>query len=174
MRRLRLAGAWLLVLMVTTALAWQIVIAADAQVSDRPLPLNVNAPVLQAGETSEPSTIVTEPTSTTTTLDHSSTSPVTQPTVTAAATPTTTSTSTSAAWQTRVIPTQGGTLVVAYRPGEVYYQTATPKPGYHAEVEQPGPPKVEIKFESQSHEIAIHVEWKNGDLAVEISGSGGD
>ena len=66
MRTAVLFGGWLVVVILTTALTWQIVGAADAQVSERPAsPLNVAAPAFSTQVT--PSVTAPEPPATTTT-----------------------------------------------------------------------------------------------------------
>lgn len=192
MRRLSLFGAWLLVLVLTTTLAWQIVSAADDRVSDRPnTALNVAAPSLDPDPTtstlaSDATTTIPEPvstsavsTSTTVPSSTSSTSttvgsaPPTDPTppdTTTTTTPDTTTTTVSA-WSARTIPTSGGTVVVKYRPGEVVLQTATPAAGFQAEVEDAGPPEVEVDFESESTKVEVNAEWKDGELDIEVEES---
>lgn len=56
-----------------------------------------------------------------------------------------------------------------YRPGEVVLQTATPAAGFKADVDDPGPPKVEVEFESEDLKVEIRAEWKEGGLDVEVS-----
>lgn len=172
-------GAWLLVLVLATVLTWQIVSAADDRVSDRPVaPLNVSAPVIATSDSptttppteTAPSTSVTTVPSTTVGTAASTTSS----TVTTATSPTTTSTSTTstaapAVWQTKTIKTEGGTVVVSYRPSEVKLSTAVPAPGFRVEVEHSGPPKVEVEFENASIKMKVKAEWSDGGLKVETS-----
>ena len=174
MRRLGLIGAWLIALVVTTSLTWQIVRAADSQISDRPAPINVAAPVITDLTTS---TTVVAPDTTVTTIDRTTTtSNGTTSTSQGVSTTTSTAPATTAstAWKTKSVKTAGGTLVLQYRPGEVAYQAATAAAGFHVEIEKLGPPKVEVKFESESMEIEVHAEWRDGDLDVEVSESAED
>jgi hypothetical protein len=169
-----LLAGWLLVLVLATTLTWQIVSAADDQVSDRPIaPLNVAAPVItEAGLATSTSAIssssssVTSPTS----LPVAGTSDQTVPSTESSGT-----TDTPAAeWQTRSVETEGGTLLLRYRPDEVTYQTVTPAPGFQVEVGKQGPPEVEVEFESESLKIEVHAAWRDGDLDVEVSESSED
>lgn len=176
-----MAGAWLVVVVLATALTWQIVSAADDRVSDRPAPLNLAAPVITSLETT--TTSVVDPSGT-----SSSTIPQGNPTNTTSATtstsgsqpgPTTsssiaTTTSTAASWQTELVQTAGGAVTLRYRPGEVVYQSATPAPGFQVEVDHAGPPEVEVEFESESSKIEVRASWRDGALDVDISGSGED
>ena len=180
MRRVSLIGAWSLVLILTTTLTWQIVSEADERVSDRPVsPLNVDAPVLAGGA---PTTTTTGPASPTTAVDISATSSIAPPSTdaTTATTsivttaPPTTTTRQPASWTVKAITTPGGTVVVRYRPEEVVLQTATPAPGFQAEVEKPGPPDVEVEFETETVKVELRAEWEEGDLKVEISESNED
>lgn len=172
-RRMTLAGVWLVVLVLATTLTWQIVSAADAQVSDRPIaPLNVAAPVITqvdqttttiggATTTQSPDTSTTSPSLESTTTTQSSGSS----TVTAVESTTTT----ASTWQSKTVETSGGTVILRYRPGEVAYQSATPAPGFQVEVEKQGPPEVKVEFESESEKVEIEASWKDGDIAVVVS-----
>lgn len=62
-------------------------------------------------------------------------------------------------------------MVLRYRPGEVTYQSATPAPGFQVEVDEHGPPEVEVEFESESRKVEVHAAWREGDLDVEVSHS---
>jgi hypothetical protein len=167
---------WLVVVGLATTLTWQIVSAADDQVSERPIaPLNVAAPAL--ADTS--STIATTTTSlaasatTTTTLATPTTSSpkatVATSTTTSSSTTATSPPTTEATWQTRSVQTTGGTVILRYRPGEVTYQSATPAPGYQVEVEKPGPPEVRMEFESESRKVEVEASWQDDGLDVHVS-----
>jgi cytoskeletal protein RodZ len=167
---------WLVVVGLATTLTWQIVSAADDQVSERPIaPLNVAAPAL--ADTS--STIATTTTSlaasatTTTTLATPTTSSpkatVATSTTTSSSTTATSPPTTEATWQTRSVQTAGGTVILRYRPGEVTYQSATPAPGYQVEVEKPGPPEVRMEFESESRKVEVEASWQDDGLDVHVS-----
>lgn len=170
----------MVVTVLATTITWQIVGAADAQVSDRPASeLNVAAP--QFDTTTLPP--ASAPTTTTSVLP--STSLVEGSTTTSEATTTTvvdtstttdaksapTTTDASSKWTLETIHTSGGTLVVRYRSDEVEYQAATPSPGFRVEVDDPGPPTVEVEFESEDSKVEIHVKWDGGRLSVETSES---
>lgn len=173
-----LFGAWLLVLILTTTLTWQIVSAADDRVSDRPdTALNVAAPALVPDPTSttiETASTLTIPDPVPTTVESptttvpSSTTTTSSPGTTA---PPETTTTTSDPWSVKTVPTSGGTVVLKYRPGEVVLQTATPAAGFHADVEKPGPPTVEVDFESEERKVEVQAEWKDGGLDVDVSES---
>jgi cytoskeletal protein RodZ len=174
-RRLTLVGAWLLVVVVATTLTWQIVSAADDQVSDRAKSLNVAAPVLSSLTTTTTTTSTSLPTQTSTTsASGTSTTIPADTTDTTEPTTTTTTPAPDPAWQTKSVPTSGGTVVVRYRPGEVAYQAASPNKGFHVEVESYGPPEVEVKFESDSLEVEVHAVWRDNRLDVAVSDSGDD
>lgn len=166
-RRLAILGGWLVVLVLVTTLTWQIVSAADDQVSERPIaPLNVAAPVI----TDPSSTTLPDFTSTT----PPGTTPSTSSTVPTTATTADTTTSSASSWHTRSVQTVGGVVILRYRPGEVAYQSATPAPGFHVEVDKQGPPQVKVEFESQSSKVEVSAEWSDGDLKVEVSEEGDD
>ncbi len=167
MSRLRLLAAWVLVVVLATSVTWQIVSAADDRVSDRPVaPLEVSAPNAPA--------LTTSPTTAWARAAPAETSTTSSSTTTSVATPTSSSTTPSATasqWQVKSVATVGGTVVVSYRPGEAVYQTATPAPGFRAEIEKHGPPKVEVEFESEAVTVEIRIEWRDGRLDVEITES---
>lgn len=179
MRKVTLLGAWVVVVVVTTALTWQIVGAADAQVGERPVsPLNVAAPAPDPDV--QPSTTAASSVDTSTTFP-AGTIPETPDTTapsstTTSGTPTpsvstTTTTEAAAGWSLKNVSTEGGVVVLKYRPGEVVLQTATPSPGFRAEVEDPGPPEVEVEFETDQVKIEVHAKWDGDDIRVEISES---
>jgi len=163
---LTLAGVWLLALLLATTVTWQIVSAADDQVSERPIaPMNVAAPVLTGLQTtttstSTPSTTISAQGATSTTPSSDTTADSDNPPA-----PTTA----EGAWQTRSVQTVGGTVLLRYRPEEVAYQSAIPAPGYQVEVEKQGPPQVKVEFESQSQKVEIEAAWDGGDLKVSVS-----
>lgn len=163
MSKWSMIAAWVLVAALATTVTWQIVSAADAQVSDRP-PLQVAAP-LPGPADSTTTTGSTPPTSTsvTSTTPTTTGSIVTAPTETAPA-------GTEAAWSSDTIATAGGTVVVSYRTGEVMLSSASPASGFAADIKKPGPPEVDVEFESESAKFRVRAEWSNGRLSVETEG----
>ncbi|MGH8913947.1 MAG: hypothetical protein ACRDZM_05450 [Acidimicrobiia bacterium] len=169
MSRWSLVGAWVVVAALATLVTWQIVSAADAQVSERPMEaLDVGAVV--STDRSTTSTLVRttsregiDPTTTTTSNEATTT------TTPDATTPTSADTTTapSASPQVRIITTGGGTVVVSYEPGEVVLQTAAPAPGFTADIKKQGPPDVDVEFESESSKFRVEADW-DGQLIVEI------
>ncbi|HEX5695619.1 MAG TPA: hypothetical protein VFZ15_04500 [Acidimicrobiia bacterium] len=166
MRRLGLVGAWVLVAMVATTLTWQIVSAADDQVSDRPV---AALDLATLDSTTSSSTVPVTVTSDTVVVDPSSTTSTTQGTSSSTTTvqSTTAPTTGTAAWQVRKIDTGGGTVVVGYRPGEVVLQSAAPSPGFSVEVKKGGPPEVEVEFEGESAKYEVKAKWSDGQLSIE-------
>jgi hypothetical protein len=65
-------------------------------------------------------------------------------------------------------------VIVSYAPGEVRLQSATPNPGFDMEIEDRGPDRVEVRFESDQAEYRVEVRWDSGELKVEIDQSGGE
>lgn len=181
----RLAAGWVLALILTTAVAWQIVAVADERVGDRPVS-PVQAEPTTTIELSEATGTTPPPeptlppatddlaTTTTSTPESSSTSEdgggnTSSSTSTPANSSTsTTSTTALAQWSTRTISTNGGTVVVSYRPGEVILETAVPRPGFETEIDKQGPPVVEVEFDSNNLRVDIKAEWENGELEIEI------
>ena len=177
MNRLGLIAAWIGVTALTTFFAWQIVSAADAQVTERPLSVVAAAPpepVAPVNDTASPATIESGGETTTTTSSPPVTTTVpstTLPTTGGSSSTVTSSPATTVpeSWSIRTIPTAGGTVVVKYRTGEVVLEAASPAPGYSVEIEKAGPPKVEVEFESVDDKVEVKAEWSDGDLVVEVS-----
>ena len=59
-------------------------------------------------------------------------------------------------------------MIVRYRPEEVELQTATPAPGFDVEIDEAGPRRVRVEFESNDSDYRVEAEWKAGALAVSI------
>lgn len=172
MRSWRLVGVWALVLVITTALTWQIVSLASDQVAETPVAI---AP---AATTTTGSSTASSPPSSTTARGPGPTS-----TTTAGASPTSSapnhgssstsapSASTSAVeWSLRTVTTQGGTVVVRYRQGEVELQAATPAPGFEMDIDDSGPPRVRVEFENDDQDFRVEARWQDGGLDVEVTG----
>jgi hypothetical protein len=70
----------------------------------------------------------------------------------------------------KTIPSPGGTVTVSFGNGEVNLQGASPAFGYAMEVEDDGPDRVRVDFESDDVEISVRAEWKDGMLEIEITG----
>ena len=165
MNKWGMAAVWVVVAAAATTLTWQIVSAADDQVSDRPaaaLNLATQPSTTAASGTNASSTAVV---TSSTTQGSSSTSQV-------AASSSTTSTTSD--WNVRTVNTGGGTVVLSYRPDEVVLQSASPKPGFAAEIKKSGPPEVEVEFESESAKYEVKAKWSGGQLSVESEQDGGD
>ncbi len=180
MRRLALTGGWLVVVVLTTALTWQIVSAADERVSERPSsPLNVAAPQLESDGESATTTLrtvttVVTPTTistpTATTVPGATTTTI-RSTSTSTSAPSSTTASTVVVWTVKTTATDGGTVVVKYRPDEVVLQAASPAAGFRVEVDKAGPPEVDVEFESETLKVEYRATWDHGELIIEISES---
>jgi hypothetical protein len=59
----------------------------------------------------------------------------------------------------KTIPTDGGSVVVSYRPGEVILDGATPAAGFTVDVDKQGPPNVRVEFESEDTKVEVRIEW---------------
>lgn len=68
----------------------------------------------------------------------------------------------------RTINSVGGSVVVRHRPAEVELQAATPAPGFAVEIDDDGPERVRVEFDSDAVEVRIEVRWENGSLAIDI------
>jgi hypothetical protein len=99
-----------------------------------------------------------------------STSPTTTSSSSTSSSAETTSSSSGASqdWSVRTINSPGGTVVVRYRPEQVELQAATPAPGFGVEVDEAGPPRVRVEFESDDDRWRVEARWENGALQVEV------
>jgi hypothetical protein len=68
----------------------------------------------------------------------------------------------------QIINSVGGTVVVRNRPGEVELQAATPAPGFAVEIDDEGPPRVRVEFDSDDLEVRVEVRSENGSLDIDI------
>jgi hypothetical protein len=173
MRKPALAVIWIIATSVTTAIAYVAVNAAGAEVTDRPL-TSVVAPDNDASSTT--STTAGIPTSAAVGSNTSTTDNVTAPSAPAAtaATPSTSTlsvpaTTTSAGpWQQATIPSEGGLVIVSYRPGEVRLESVAPSPGFGYEIDDQGPSEVRVEFDGGELRVEIRARWDNG-LVTEIN-----
>jgi hypothetical protein len=69
----------------------------------------------------------------------------------------------------RSISSVGGTVVIRHRPEEVELQAATPAPGYEVEIDDAGPDRVRVDFESDDSDVRVEAEWRDGELEVTVS-----
>lgn len=165
----RIGALWLVALVLTTGVTWQIVSLAGGQIGDRPLTVLADENTAVTGSetstttTHSPTTSTTSVTSTTTTSDSTtSTTGTSQPT-----SPTSSVTTAAAAeWSVKTVNTAGGTVVIRFRPGEVELLSAVAAAGYEVEVDDRGPPRVRIEFESASDDIRIEARWRDGLLEI--------
>ena len=166
----RMAAAWLVALVAATVLTWQIVGLADSQVGESPMAV---APMLTTEDTASTTSSMASPstedrrTTSTTASATTSTSDSGSETSTSSSPSSAPSTS-STAWSIRSVTTTGGVVVLSYRPDEVELQAATPAPGYAVEIDDPGPPRVRVEFESDDDDVRVEARWDNGGLDIDV------
>jgi cytoskeletal protein RodZ len=175
MKSWRLVGVWVLVLVITTALTWQIVSLASDQVGDAPVAIAPATTTSTLGSSSSTTTHDPTTTSSITRSTNNGSSPTTSTpgdggTSSSSTSATTPATSSPTEWSLRTITTQGGTVVVRYRPGEVELQAATPAPGFEMEIDDAGPPDVRVEFENDDTDIRVEARWEDGSLDVAVNG----
>jgi len=66
------------------------------------------------------------------------------------------------------VSSTGGTVVLRHRPGEVELQAATPASGFSAEIDDSGPTRVRVEFESDDADIRVEARWRDGELEVTV------
>ena len=164
-----MAAAWVAALVLATVLTWQIVGLADSQVGAVPV---AAAPSLPAGSSSSTSQVTpTSPAADSTSTSTAETE-TTGTTTGTAASPTSTSapasTAAAAEWSVRTVNSAGGTVVIRHRPGEVELQAATPASGFSVEIDDSGPTRVRVEFESDDADIRVEARWRDGELEVTV------
>ena len=172
MRRLGLFLSWLLATVLVTVVAFRVVGAAESQIGDAPLtpvvaisePDDVSTTQTTTPTTTTLRTDVTDPTPTTTTVVSSTSTGA----VTTTTPPTTSTTAASAGWTTLNIPTDGGTVTVEHRSGEIRLVAATAGPGYRVGEIEAGPPEVEVEFERGGTKVDVRVRWSDEGPSVEV------
>ena len=130
-----------------------------------------------AAETAPSTTTTTTPPATSTTTTTAPTTTTTAPSEPASTTTTAPATTTTAA----PLPTDirsydliGGVVTVEVGASTVHLAGASPKSGFHMDVENSGPTRVEVEFGSDSHESKFSGEFKDGEFVPEIEESNRD
>ena len=175
MNRFGLLAAWIAATGIATLLAWQVVGAADDQISDAPdTPvIAVTTPDVSTTSGSVPtdsssSTTVTSNTSTSTTLDQGSTTSTTTGTSTTAP-DSSTSTTTSGIPATTTAVSDGGTVTVTGVEPNVELVAVVAAPGWSYQVDSAQGDRVQVTFENGAgEEIRVRCEWENGQLVADI------
>ena len=171
MKKPALVATWILATFATTTIAYVAVNAAGAEVTDRPL-TSVVAPEDTGSISTSPSiTTSTSAIGSTTTISGTRTTATSATITTAPTTSTSTpapATSTSASpWQQSTIPSEGGLVIVSYRPGEVRLESVAPSPGFRYEIDDAGPPEVRVEFDGGELRVEVRVRWDDG-LVTEV------
>lgn len=153
--------------------------------ADTPSISDVSTTTTQPGATSgtgEPPTTTT--TSTTTTVVVSTTEapeatttttttlPPPPPPTTTTTTPTTTTVAPST--EIRSYDLVGGSVTVEVGSTTVNLSGASPKPGFGMDVENSGPEKVEVEFESEDHDSHFSAQFEDGVFVPQIEEEGHD
>lgn len=163
-----MAAAWVAALVLATVLTWQIVGLADSQVGDVPVAAAPSLPGASSTTTSEVTTTSSAPGSTSTSRAPSTTvtTGTTAPSSTSPSAPA--PTDAPAEWSVRTVNSAGGTVIIRHRPGEVELQAATPASGFTVEVDDSGPTRVRVEFESDDADIRVEARWRDGELEVTV------
>ncbi len=135
------------------------------------------APAVSSSTTTPPGTAsttttrpATPPTSAVSSASSTSSTTATAPT---SSTSTTVTTAAAAPPEVRTYQTGGGSVTIRVSPGVVELGAASPAAGFAVEVEDSGPQRVKVKFESTSgaedqEEYEFSARWDGDDLVVEI------
>ena len=171
MRKPVLVVTWIIATLATTAIAYVAVTAAGAEVTDRPL----TSVVATDDTTSTTSATAGTPTSGTGSSTATTGNLTTAPSAPSTTVPTpSTSTSTTASagtsaqpWQQATIPSDGGLVIVSYRPGEVRLESVAPSPGFRYEIDDHGPSEVRVEFDGGESRVEVRARWDDG-LVTEV------
>jgi hypothetical protein len=162
-----MAAAWVAALVLATVLTWQIVGLADSQVGDVPVAAAPSLPVASSTTTSEVTSTSSSPVSSSTSRASTTvTTGTTAPSSTSPSAPV--STDAAAEWSVRTVNSAGGTVIIRHRPGVVELQAATPASGFSVEVDDSGPTRVRVEFESDDADIRVEARWQDGELEVTV------
>jgi hypothetical protein len=161
MTRWGLVLLWALATSATTAIAFWAVSAADSEVSQRPLTAVVASPPPTSASTSR-STPSSSTLSTTPVLPSSTTTfetPVGAP-----------------EWTRTTLNSEGGSIIVSYRPTEVRLESVAPLAGFSFEIDDQGPERVRVEFHGDNVTHTLRAEWTDEGFETDVdsSGEGGD
>ncbi len=177
-QRLGLVLVWVVATVAVTVLAWRVVLAADAQVSERPITQVVAVPSTAA----RPTISVPEQTATSLELDPEAPSGTTANTgggtsttfgASTSSTSSTTSaaaqiTTTSVAFSFKTIPSEGGSVTVRYRPGEVDLVAVIPLSGWAWDLRKQTADEIEGEFRRDGRDITIRARWVDGEFRTDV------
>lgn len=150
---------WALATSATTAVAFWAVSAADSEVSQRPLTAVVASPpptsASALSSTSSSATVTTTPPLSTTTFETPAGAPE---------------------WTRTTLNSEGGSIIVSYRPSEVRLESVAPLAGFSFEIDDQGPERVRVEFRGDNVTHTLRAEWTDEGFETEVdsSGEGGD
>lgn len=107
-----------------------------------------------------------ESTTTTTIVPTSAASSPPASLTTAAPSSTTTVTVAVPTWETRTVESGGGTVTVRVAPSTVEFVSAFPAPGFIVEIDDDGPTRVRVEFESEAERYEVRIEWDGSELLI--------
>ena len=168
MQRFGLFLIWVVATVAVTILAWQVVLAADARVSERPTRLS-------AVPSTVPRPSITLPEETTTSLELDPGVPATTATLppestasTADDSLSTTTTLSTDPFVSRSFRTDGGTVAIRYRPGEVVLVAISPEPPWLATVDDEEIDSIEVLFLNGIEQIRVSARWTGDGLDWDV------
>lgn len=188
-QRLGVISAWVLATAVSVAIASSAVATVQDEVTASPSPLRTQAVQALAASTTVPpaptvqppvTTTSSSPTTTgaaesTTTVAPATTAPAAATTTTTVAVattsapPATTTTVAAPGPEFRSYELVGGSVRIRILGTQVFFAGATPAPGFDVDVEEQGPEKVVVEFETPEHESKFVAKFEDGELDVKIS-----
>jgi uncharacterized membrane protein len=89
-----------------------------------------------------------------------------QTTVTTALAPQTTTTIAASALARSSYSVAGGSVTIESAPGEVYFVSAIPQPGFTTELRDVGPERVRVRFASATSVSEFEAKWDDGELDI--------
>jgi hypothetical protein len=161
MKRWGLVLLWVLATSATTAVAFWAVSAADSEVSQRPLTAVVASTPPTSATTSTSTLPASSSTLTTTSIPSSSTTAF-EPPVTAPE------------WTRTTLNSEGGSIIVSYRPSEVRLESVAPLAGFSFEIDDQGPERVRVEFHGDNVTHTLRAEWTDEGFTTDVDSSGGD
>lgn len=108
-----------------------------------------------------------DPTSTSTTAPAATTTTTAAPTTT-----TTTATTAAPSAEFRSYELVGGLVRIRIQGDEVWFEGATPAPGFDVDIEHAGPEEVVVEFDSADHESKFRARFNDGELDIDTDEEG--
>ncbi|MGH8926127.1 MAG: hypothetical protein ACRDWA_16060 [Acidimicrobiia bacterium] len=76
------------------------------------------------------------------------------------------------AWTRTTLNSEGGSIIVSYRPSEVRLESVAPLAGFSFEIDDEGPERVRVEFFGEDETHTLRAEWTGEGFVTEVGQSG--